>query len=164
MSDADRVEFSRWAEKIEKSVKAKKAKRAKATELKVAELMKRIERLEARMPAAPPVVTSETSDGYHTFAELYEYRMLYHAHAAMGWVAAGVPVVKSWKHSDGEPCFGGGWFIVVVELESGQVSNHYKARYWDLFRVPEVALPPEYDEHTPAEAARRLAEALGAGS
>lgn len=40
-------------------------------------------------------VTSETSDGHHTFAELYEYRMLYNAHAAQGWLAAGIPVVKS---------------------------------------------------------------------
>ena len=101
-------------------------------------------------------VTGNTSDGHHTFDELYEYRMLYNAHAAHGWLAAGIPVVKSWKHSDGEPCFGGGWFIVTATLPAGQVSNHYKAEHWGLFKVPEVELPPAYDGHTPKAAADRL--------
>lgn len=104
---------------------------------------------------------STISDGYHTFAELYEYRMLYSAHAAEGWLAAGIPVVKSWHHSDGEACFGGGWFVVVVDLyPHGQVSNHYPAADWDLFHVPEVDQAPEWDGHTPADAAARLRAAL----
>lgn len=100
------------------------------------------------------------ADEHHTMRELYEYRLLYNAHAAHGWLAAGIPVVKSWYHHDGEPCFGGGWFIVVGTLPSGQVSNHYKADFWHLFQVPEVDLAPEWDGHTPAEAASRLREAL----
>lgn len=100
------------------------------------------------------------SDGHHTFAELYDYRMLYNAHAATGWLASGIPVVKSWRHSDGEPCFGGGWFIVTATLPTGQVSNHYMAEHWPLFNVPEVDLPPEWDGHTPADAANRLRQAL----
>lgn len=94
-------------------------------------------------------------DEYHSMSELYDYRMLYNAHAAHGWLAAGILVVKSWRHSDGEECFGGGWFIVTAALPAGQVSNHYKAEHWDLFRVPE-ALSPAYDGHTPADAAERL--------
>jgi len=100
--------------------------------------------------------TGGVSDGHHTHRELYDYRMLYNAHAAQGWLAMGIPVVKSRHHSDGEPCFGGGWFIVVAMLPSGQVSNHYRDEHWDLFDVPEVDLPPEYDGHTPAIAAERL--------
>jgi hypothetical protein len=102
-------------------------------------------------------------DEYHTMAELYEYRMLYNAHAAAGWLAAGHYVVKSWRHSDGELCFGGGWFVVVALLPTGQVTNHYEAQHWDLFNVPEpLSLPPAYDGHTPAEAADRLRAALAA--
>lgn len=100
------------------------------------------------------------SDGYHTHNELYDYRMLYNAHAAHGWLAAGHRVVKSWKHSDGELCFGGGWFVVAAELPTGQVTNHYEAKHWGLFNVPEE-LPPAYDGHAPAEAADRLRRALG---
>ena len=101
-------------------------------------------------------ITGQTSDGHPTFDELYEYRMLYNAHAAHGWLAAGIPVVKSWRHSDGEECFGGGWFIVTAELPTGQVSNHYREQYWDLFQVPDEEVAPEYDGHTPAIAANRL--------
>ena len=105
----------------------------------------------------------EASDGLHTFNELYEYRMLYNAHAAHGWLADGINVVKSVRHSDGEYCFGpnSGYFIVVAELPTGQVSNHYKIDdAWDLFHVPEVDLPPEYDGHTPKMVAQRLREYL----
>ena len=104
--------------------------------------------------------TGEVSDGYHTHNELYRYRMLYNAHAAVGWLAQGIPVVKSWRHADGELCFGGGWFIVTATLPTGQVSNHYEAKHWGLFDVPEVVLPPEWDGHTPEDAAGRLEAAL----
>ena len=95
-------------------------------------------------------------DEYHTLEELYTYRMLYNAHAAQGWHAAGIPVVKSWHHSDGEECFGGGWFIVSAQLPTGQVSNHYPAEDWELFDVPWVDVAPEWDGHTPEQAADRL--------
>lgn len=104
----------------------------------------------------PDLLARQGRDEYHTMDELYEYRMLYNAHAAQGWMAATFPVVKSWRHSDGELCFGGGWFIVVATLPTGQVANHYRAEHWDLFDVPVVDLPPAYDGHTPAVAADRL--------
>lgn len=96
-------------------------------------------------------------DEYHTMDELYEYRMLYNALAAN---AMADRAVKSWRHSDGEKCFGGGWFVVYLNLPTGQVSNHYKAEHWGLFRVPEAELAPDWDGHTPAEAAKRLLRAL----
>lgn len=98
-------------------------------------------------------------DEYHTLDELYEYRMLYNALAAN---AMPDRAVKSWRHSDGEKCFGGGWFVVYLTLPSGQVSNHYKAEHWDLFQVPEADLAPAWDGHTPAVAERRLYEAVRA--
>lgn len=104
--------------------------------------------------------TGQISDGHHTFNDLYEYRMLYNAHAAHGWVAAGIPVVKSWRHHDGQECFGGGWFIVTAQLPTGQVSNHYPAQDWDLFDIPEVETAPEWDGHTPIDAANRLRDAM----
>lgn len=106
-------------------------------------------------------LTTNPRDVYHTMSEIYEYRMLYNAHAAVGWLAAGIPVVKSRRHSDGEECFGGGWFIVTADLPTGQVSNHYRDEHWLLFEVPEVDLAPEWDGHTPAIAADRLSAALG---
>lgn len=100
-------------------------------------------------------------DEHHTMSELYEYRMIYNAHLFNEWHKNGTyPVVKSWNHSDGEPCFGGTMFIVTATLPGGLVSNHYKPTFWNLFKIPYVELPPEYDGHTPHEAAIRLMDAL----
>lgn len=104
-------------------------------------------------------VTGDTSDGYHTFNELYDYRRVYNAALFNEWASQGkYDVHKSWKHSDGEDCFGGGWFIVVAELPTGQVSNHYEAQYWDNFVIPSKDIANEYDGHTPKQALERIAE------
>lgn len=52
------------------------------------------------------------------------------------------------------------WFIVMAILPTGQVSNHYESKYWDLFDVPERETAFEYDGHTPNEAADRLEKYL----
>lgn len=98
------------------------------------------------------------SDGYHTFEELYEFRMLYNAALFNEWAAQGkYKVHKSVRHHDGEKCFGGGWFIVVAELPTGMISNHYKLENWAFFDVPEVdkSFIP-FDGHTPRDVVERL--------
>lgn len=107
---------------------------------------------------------SQVSDGWHTFSELYRYRMLYNAALFNEWwTPSGVhhwDVHKSWRHSDGELCFGGDWFIVVARLPSGQVSNHYKWEHWDLFKIPERHQAAEWDGHTPKQVGDRLEQFL----
>lgn len=118
------------------------------------------------------------SDGYHTYKELYDFRMMYNAALFNEWakqktsispIGSGVRGVtlttpvekyhvhKSWRHHDGELCFGGDWFVVVAMLPTGQITNHYKAEHWDLFKVPEVekALFP-FDGHTSSNVLARL--------
>lgn len=103
-------------------------------------------------------VDENTSDGYHTFKELYLYRMLYNAALFNEWSKQRkYQVHKSWRHSDGTPCFGGGWFIVMAELPTGQISNHYEEKYWSLFSIPEESKAAEYDGHSPNDVAERLA-------
>jgi hypothetical protein len=134
----------------------------------------------------------DISDGYHTFNELYEFRKLYNAALFNEWARdynifvdsyKDVPqdklhpeikrclqlastrynVHKSWKHHDGEPCFGvpGKWFIVVAMLPTGQISNHYKAKDWDLFKIPETEKALyEFDGHTPQDVVKRLNDLL----
>lgn len=96
----------------------------------------------------------EVSDGYHTFNELYYYRMLYNA--AFFNLLPKEWVHKSKRHHTGEECFGGGWFIVMANLPTGQVSNHYELKDWNLFKVPEKEIADEWDGHTPQEAAERI--------
>jgi hypothetical protein len=106
---------------------------------------------------APSEITGETSDGYHTFNELYAYRKAYNALLFNEWAARGLyDVHKSWRHSDGEPCFGGGWFIVVAQTPTGQISNYYQTDDWSLFQVPERERGAEWDGHTPQIALERL--------
>lgn len=97
------------------------------------------------------------SDGYHTFDELYEYRLLYNA-AFFNELAANKLgyVHKSKKHGDGSDCFGGGWFVVMAQLPTGQISNHYEAKDWDLFKCDERERAAVWDGHTPKDVATRL--------
>jgi hypothetical protein len=106
----------------------------------------------------PVAIDGNTSDGYHTFNELYEFRKAYNAALFNEWAAGGkCSVHKSWRHHDNELCFGGGWFIVVAVLPQGQISNHYEAKDWDLFAVPEVERALfEFDGHTGADVVERL--------
>jgi len=102
--------------------------------------------------------TDDISDGYHTFGELYKMRMLYNACLFNEWAKQGLNNVhKSVRHNDGDLCFGGGWFIVVATLETGNISNHYSMEYWHLFNVTsyDVCQCP-FDGHTQFDVMERL--------
>ncbi len=125
------------------------------------------------------------SDGYHTFDELYEFRKVYNALLFNEWakqitrktafskdamgrlmqVVVGesnkYDVHKSLRHHNGELCFGGDWFIVVAVLPSGQISNHYHIRDWDLFQVPEVENAKyEFDGHSSKNVVERMLDLI----
>lgn len=104
-----------------------------------------------------------------SFSQLYEFRKAYNVALFNYWgkYTISMPsdkmemrmydVHKSWRHHDGELCFGGGWFIVVAYLPEGQISNHYEAKDWDLFKIPEreKATYP-FDGHTGEDVIKRL--------
>jgi hypothetical protein len=104
--------------------------------------------------------TDKISDGYHTFEELYEFRKVFNAALFNEWASIQkYDVHKSCKHNDGEDCFGGGWFIVVAVLPSGQISNHYQEKDWFLFKIPEVPKAKyPFDGHTPKDVLNRIKE------
>lgn len=121
--------------------------------------------IEAVIAGKPIAHDGEASDGYHTFNELYDFRMLYNAHFfnllaylhdEHGDVGQYAKPVKSKRHSDGELCFGGGWFVVVAQLPTGQITNHYPMKDWNLFQIDEVEKAPEWDGHSPQDVAKRL--------
>ena len=95
----------------------------------------------------------EFSDGYHSFNDLYAQRLylsaaLFNSFKEFGW--------KSWKHSDGELCFGGGWFIVGVSTPEGDYTYHYQAEHWELFQCKAVDMAPAWDGHTDKDVERLL--------
>lgn len=99
-----------------------------------------------------PPITGDTSDGYHTFNELYRHRailfsVICNERPEVSW--------KSKRHHDGTMY--DGMFIVGVDTPEGQATYHYDIDpYWNLFRVKELELAPEWDGHTPGEAIRRI--------
>jgi len=123
------------------------------------------------------------NDKFNSFSELYQFRKVYNAALFNEWaqdegysyevenLGNGViklkeepkvykgkyNVHKSWRHHDGELCFGGDWFIVVAILPTGQISNHYHKDDWDLFRIPEVEKAKyPFDGHTGKDVLERL--------
>ncbi len=102
---------------------------------------------------ATPLVDENTSDGYHTFKELYHHRAVLFAA-----LIAQMPQ-KAWKsktHSDGTVW--DGWFIVGIETPGGMATYHYAVEpYWDMFCCQERERAPEWDGHTPEQAINRIA-------
>ncbi len=100
-------------------------------------------------------IVSQISDGYHTFEQLYQYRMLYNALLFNEWVDK-VEVGKSkTTNPDGTP-LDGNWFVVWAFLPNGMISNHYPIEHWELFKVPEVNIAVGFDGHTSTDVVERI--------
>ena len=97
-------------------------------------------------------INGETSDGYHTFNELYHHR------AILFSVIVKTFSDKAWKslrHHDGTMY--DGMFIVGIDTPDGQATYHYDIEpYWDMFECRELVRAPEWDGHTPAQAIERI--------
>lgn len=98
------------------------------------------------------LVTGDTSDGYHTFNELYHHR------AVLFSVIVKAFPDKAWKskqHNDGTMY--DGMFIVGIDTPEGQATYHYDIDpYWDMFKCHELVRAPKWDGHTPAQAIERI--------
>lgn len=93
------------------------------------------------------------SDGFHTFNELYHQRAVLFAvivnqNKDISW--------KSYKHENGELCFGGGWFIVGIDTPEGSYTYHYENKYWDMFDCQELKHGKHWDGHTDKDVTRLL--------
>lgn len=99
-----------------------------------------------------PPITGDTSDGYHTFNELYHHR------AVLFSVICKCFPDKTWKskqHHDGTMY--DGMFIVGIDTPEGQATYHYDIDpYWDMFDCKKLERAPEWDGHTSAEAIKRI--------
>jgi len=96
-------------------------------------------------------VTGETSDGYHTFNELYEHRhalfiALLKAHPEKAW--------KSKKHRDG--IMFDGWFIAGLETPDGQVTYHMPLHLWDDVEAEVIHVAQKWDGHTSNDVISRI--------
>lgn len=91
----------------------------------------------------------ELSDGYHSFNELYEHRMILFSiicnqNKAISW--------KSKYHEDGTMF--DDYFIVGINTPNGQFTYHYHIDHWDKFDVIELENAHHYDGHRPNDITR----------
>lgn len=104
----------------------------------------------------PEPINGETSDGYHTFNELYHHRALLFSvivrnYSELCW--------KSKKHHAGDMYEG--MFIIGINTPDGQASYHYDIDpYWDMFECEELEFAPEWDGHTPGQAIDRIGKLM----
>lgn len=110
-------------------------------------------------------ITPQTSDGYHTFAELYEHRVsLFIALASQVDTRSptGDVVWRSRLHSDGTMF--DGWFVMGINRVAGeQITYHLPMSRWAdtdwLGHEDERA--PEWDGHTSSDVLDRLRRYFG---
>lgn len=98
----------------------------------------------------------DTSDGDHTFNDLYAHRRALTAVLAASAASFG----DSWRskahHPDDSPMFDG-YFIVGLVLPTGLITYHYQLEHWDDFAaVPEREHAPKWDGATPDQTVERL--------
>ena len=111
------------------------------------------ERREAICKVAGVAEIDDVSDGFHTFRQLYYQRMMLFAaivrqNKDKAW--------KSFRHEDGELCFGGGWFIVGIDTPEGSYTYHYEDSYFGLFDCEELERGKHWDGHTEKDVTRLL--------
>lgn len=100
---------------------------------------------------------SQISDGYHTFAELYEHR-----HSLMLALMRALPELCwfSQRHSDGELPFGSpDWFLVGADLPTGAISYHMPIELLPLAQqtgASELTVGSTWDGHTANDVIQRL--------
>lgn len=98
-------------------------------------------------------IGGETSDGYHTFNELYHHR------AVLFSVIVRMFKDRAWKsklHADGTMY--DGMFIVGIDTPNGQATYHYDIDpYWKMFDCPVLDHAPKWDGHSATQAIERIA-------
>ena len=91
-----------------------------------------------------PKITGETSDGCHTFNELYFQRMKLFAvicnqNKKFAW--------KSKLHDDGTMF--DNYFICGITTPEGDYTYHYHMEFWEHYKdIKEIPNAPKWDGHT----------------
>lgn len=107
--------------------------------------------------------TNKISDGYHTFGELYEHRIVLFIALCLQvyWSYKRTPNEENpiWKtvyHSDGSVWEG--WFLLGMFKEKGkQITYHLPIKYWDQVTFAEQLIKaPDFDGHTSEDVLKRL--------
>ena len=101
------------------------------------------------------------SDGYHTFGELYEHRIVLYIQLCKMHLKleklnqASIKVWKSKRHSDGSEW--DGWFILGLGTVKGkQITYHLPISKWNDIQCIEFTKAPTWDGHSSNDVLERL--------
>lgn len=98
------------------------------------------------------MITGETSDGYHTFNELYDHRRVL---TTALFNLDPSRCFKSKLHADGTMY--DNYFIVGILTQEGYATYHYHIDYFNDFICEELVNAPEWDGHTSQDSINRIA-------
>ena len=98
----------------------------------------------------------KVSDGYHSFDELYEHRVLLFIALCNLMPAQCHKTKKNFEKQEWE-----GWFILVLHHPiAGQISYHIPNKYWDSCRCESVEWNHTFDGHNSNDVINRLKKNL----
>jgi len=103
------------------------------------------------IPYDHEIDTQRITDGYHTFEELYDHRMILFS------IVCNANKDNAWKSllHDDNTMFDD-YFIVGIETREGSYTYHYHINNWDMFNVKELENAPKWDGHKPSDIKRLL--------
>ena len=102
-------------------------------------------------------ITGETSDGYHTFNELYEHRI-----ALFLFIVKSLPDRSWWSRKNSDGSEWKGWIVVGYKLPNGQeITYHMEEKYIQyLGGVVKELDKGRWDGHTSKEVVERILKLL----
>lgn len=104
--------------------------------------------------------TNRISDGYHTFEELYEHRIVLYIALVKQLLNQGRgDIWKTQVHSDGSVW--DGWFLLGIGYKPGeQITYHLPMRFYDDIPVVQIHQAPEFDGHSSSDVLERIKHIL----
>ncbi len=90
------------------------------------------------------MIDENTSDGYHTFKELYDHRRA--LTRALMTCLPEISGPSKQHHPDDETSMFDGCFIVGIRLSTGEIRYHYGLEHWNEFEgIRELEYAPLWD-------------------
>ncbi len=98
--------------------------------------------------------TNIVSDGYHTFAELYQHRIL----LTLNLIKL-LPTLSWYSKKHNDNTYITGWFIIGIELPTGTITYHLPNDYLEIMEklnITNLEKAKEWDGHTSNDVCIRL--------
>lgn len=114
------------------------------------------------------LLSGSSTDGYHSFDELYHHRTILFAslvnamkHIDPTYDIDPTCVFKSKQHYEGDMY--PGYFIAGILTPDGWSTYHQDVKYWNNFHCRVTDKAPKWDGHTPSQAIARIEKEFAHG-